>query len=92
MSRQKESMDSLEAQKKAYLESELGELRYKIKEQKAYGYDQIEMQASFATPFKIYVAIILILFVFLGAGEELTSKNTWLNKWVKAKLGHKDFH
>ena len=50
------------------------------------------MQADVVTPFKIYALIILILFVVLGSYEELTVKNTWLNKWVKAKLGHKDFH
>jgi len=47
---------------------------------------------SLGTPFKIYTVIILVLFVVLGSYEELTSSNTMINKWVRAKLGHKDFH
>jgi len=33
-----------------------------------------------------------LMFLVLGFYEELTIKNTFLNKWVKARLGHNDFH
>ena len=47
---------------------------------------------SVGTPFKFYFGVILVLFFVIGFYEELTVKNTYFNKWVKAKLGHKDFH
>lgn len=67
-------------------------MRYALKEQKNWGYDQIEFEMSLGTPFKIYAIVILILFVLLGGYEELSGSNTFVNKWVKAKLGHKDLH
>jgi len=47
---------------------------------------------SFWSPIKFYLALIGLMFFVLGFYEELTVKNTFLNKWVKAKLGHNDFH
>ena len=85
-------MADLIAQKRAHLESELGEVRYQIKEQKDWGYDQIEFDMAMHVPFKIYATVIIILFVLMGSYEELTGYNTSFNKWMKAKLGHKDFH
>ena len=88
----RESMRDLAEQKKAYLESELNQVRHSINEAKKWGYDVIEFQMALTTPFKWYFGLILILFVCIGFYEELTVKNTTLNKWVKAKLGHHDFH
>ena len=36
--------------------------------------------------------VIVVMFIIIGFYEELTVKNTSLNKWIRAKLGHKDFH
>ena len=47
---------------------------------------------TLSSPFKFYFVGLLCLFCVLGFYEELTVTNTSLNKWVKGKLGHKDFH
>ena len=59
---------------------------------KDWGYDQIEFNMTLSSPFKFYFVGLLCLFCVLGFYEELTVTNTSLNKWVKGKLGHKDFH
>lgn len=45
-----------------------------------------------STPIRVYFWVIVFLFLTLGVYEQLTVKNTMLNKWVKSALGHKDFH
>ena len=47
---------------------------------------------SWMTPFKIYFVIISLLFLGVGFYEELSNNSTSLNRWVRAKLGHKDLH
>lgn len=41
---------------------------------------------------KYFLIGIVSMFAMVGFYEELTVKNTALNKWVKAKLGHNDLH
>lgn len=43
----KDSMKDLAAQKQAYLESELNQVRHTIRETKEWGYDTIEMTMDF---------------------------------------------
>ena len=47
---------------------------------------------SFWQPFKYYFCLIAFLFIVLGLWEEITIKNTFLNKWIRAKMGHHDLH
>ena len=67
-------------------------MRKKILEAKNYGYDSIEFQMPFLQVVKYFIIGIVALFSVVGFYEELTVKNTAFNKWVKAKLGHHDFH
>ena len=46
----------------------------------------------YITVLKVFFFGIILLFATIGFYEELTVKNTALNKWVKARLGHNDFH
>ena len=46
----------------------------------------------FGQVLKWFLVFLTVLFCVVGFYEELTVKNTMLNKWVKAQLGHKDFH
>lgn len=47
---------------------------------------------SFTTPFKFYFGVIAILLFVIGTYEELTVKDTFLNKWVRSRMGHHDLH
>ena len=46
----------------------------------------------YLTVVKVFILGIVFLIATIGFYEELTVKNTALNKWVKARLGHNDFH
>ena len=85
-------MKDLNQQRISFLESELTELRYQISDTQEWGFDQIEFTMGIGAPFKIYLGLIIVMFLLLGFYEELTVKNTALNKWVKQKLGHNDLH
>lgn len=67
-------------------------MRHEIKETKDWGYDQIEFNMGILNPLKFYVCFIAVLFLVMGTWEELTIKNTALNKWIRAKMGHHDLH
>lgn len=88
----RESMKDLAEQKEAELKSELNEVRHEISQTQEWGFDQIEFTMSMWSPLKFYICFIAILFLVLGAWEEITIKNTFLNKWIRAKMGHHDLH
>ena len=47
---------------------------------------------TWSMPIKCYIGVIIIAFCCIGIVEELQGQSTWLNKWVRSKLGHNDLH
>lgn len=87
-----ETLEDLAAQRQAFLESELTEVRYELEQARNLGCQEHHLQLNFVKPIKYYLVCVLVLFSLVGFYEELLTKNSWLNKTVKAKLGHNDFH